>query len=438
VYGRLISLIAAQGASLILAFTLQYLLARALGISNFGQYAFFLAMFNVFGLFGKFGFDQIMLRDSRNLLQGGDTKAFHLLRRAATLHVLQVSVLCASAFAIIAWNVFDQVVPGSTRIALTAAAVALPFATVTGLRQQTVMSLGQPVRSIFPEAIGRPLLMAIAVLVMMFVFDEVLLDSVVTAFCTAVILVWLLAELIECNSVNRFAASDKAQRSTAEHSESTVRTDLVRTAFPLLIVAGAFLLASQLDVIVLGFVSTAEQTGAYAVSARVTSLVQVGLIAIQSLVASQIRVAYLRRNTAEMQNQLHRVANFAAVTGLTVCVVLYIFVDDILLLFGSDFAFAADCTRILLVYHGVNCLTGATGVTLNMTDLQGLCARSLLIAVGANAALSIPLSVSFGAEGAALATVLTMAGWNLIMSAVVYRKRGVRTWFGIESIARFR
>jgi len=160
-------------------------------------------------------------------------------------------------------------------------------------------------------------------------------------------------------------------------------------------------------------------------------LVQLGLIAAQSTSAGQIRQASMSGDMEAVQDIVNFVAKTAALIGGAIALLIYLFIDDLLLLFGSDFLSASIVTKILLIYQLTNCLTGPTGIVLNMLGLERLCAKSLLLALLANVAVSIPLAIQFGAIGAAIATTSIMIIWNIVMSAIIYRRLGLKVWLPI-------
>ena len=419
-----LGLVIAQGTGLVLAFALQIVLARLLGLTDFGQYAFFVSCFNIAVLVGKFGLDQLVLRDVRTLRENGYLLQLAALRRISVGWVSMAAALSATVLAAmmsVRASAYDLGLGG----VLPAACAVAVLAALTALNAQALISTGRVLLGFCPDAVGRPLLMLMLFGVLWWIEVGVDLAGALLLFAAAVTMVWLFSELAGRKFV--WSASPKTHQAGGDTRLSW--REVISESFPMLLVAASFLLATQTDILVLGVVSSPEQVATYSVASRLAMLAQLGLVASQSALASQIRKAFSDGNQVALQQHLDTVV-YAAMAFAGVAVVVILVSSDVLLgMFGNDFAGAGIPLQILLVYQLINCATGATGVLLNMTGLQRECAKSLAFAVALNFALSVPLAMKFGAIGAAAATVATMSFWNIAMTYYVFRRRAARTWF---------
>jgi O-antigen/teichoic acid export membrane protein len=133
-----------------------------------------------------------------------------------------------------------------------------------------------------------------------------------------------------------------------------------------------------------------------------------------------------RGQRAELQ-QLVRVAArliFAATLAFTLVVVAL--GREILDLFGPEFRAGYIALLILCAGSLVNALAGPVGSLMTMTGQQSTAAVILAVNAAANLVLSAILIPRYGVEGAAVATAVTTAGWNLGMAVAAWKRLGLR------------
>jgi len=200
----------------------------------------------------------------------------------------------------------------------------------------------------------------------------------------------------------------------------------LRVAAPLMLFNALFVIQERSDVLLVGSLAGAEQAGLYAAASRIASVILFGLTAINAWAAPLIADLYARQDRAGLQRLVRLAAQGIFVSTLPIALGVLVFGVEILSLFGPDFPRAYRALVILAGSQLVNALVGPVGMLMTMTGRQALAARIL----GAHAFLMVALNVllipRLGLEGAAIATGVTRASWNLVMAVAVWRTLRLR------------
>ena len=82
-------------------------------------------------------------------------------------------------------------------------------------------------------------------------------------------------------------------------------------------------------------------------------------------------------------------------------------------LFGEEFKQAYVVLNIVVITYLVGAVFGPTGAMFNMTNNQKYFSRVILIALIINLVLNLLLIPIYALEGAAIASLVSMAFWNV-------------------------
>ncbi|MEM1170489.1 MAG: polysaccharide biosynthesis C-terminal domain-containing protein, partial [Cyanobacteria bacterium P01_H01_bin.35] len=130
---------------------------------------------------------------------------------------------------------------------------------------------------------------------------------------------------------------------------------------------------------------------------------------------------YVQGDRQELQKLVFKVTVWISWFSLAVASILIIFAQPIMGLFGSDFVVGHWQLKILVLGQLVSALCGSVGTLLIMTGHQNqavfISGYTALINIVLNGVL-VPI---FGAIGAAIATSLTIAMWNIWLSFLVIK-----------------
>ena len=403
-----------RGSSFLLILVASLLLARYLGLREFGIYSEALAWGSVIAVFGTLGLDRFAVRE---VSASAATSSWSVMRglirylpQFALAFSLLVLLLATSLLFVFRDPEDDEIV--TFVVAVTMA----PLMSLSVIRQGMLQGLGRVVISCLPEDIIRPGLF-ILVLIVAFGFFGMDPDSGLAMGFQAGAL--LTSFLVGIYLLRRYVP-----RETYESEPMSLSLDHVRDALPIGLYAMANILLMQAGIVLLGLTSDPSQVALFATSFKVA--VGVGLAeyainnAYQPMVSSKLAVG----DIASVERLAPRAAAASLVLTLPLALVVFVFADPILSLFGNGFDAAETTLRVLAASYVISQIFGQNGALLTMSRNVKPLIGGTVFALALNVVLNLTLTPEVGAEGAALAWLITLTAWNLVLGMQVRRHLG--------------
>ena len=205
--------------------------------------------------------------------------------------------------------------------------------------------------------------------------------------------------------------------------------DMVLDSYPMMISSAIVMIMGWSDVFVLGFYVSEEQIGIYSIAIKLATLVSFVYNAIATILTPKIAEFYHQNKT----NQLYETVKFSSkamfVCGLPIFIIIFVFSEFILSLFGEEYIIGINVLRILLIAQLTNVLTGAVGPIMQMTGKQKRLQKYILISLICNVFLSLVLVQFYELEGVAVASAFGMMLWNVLGALYIFKTMGLKTWF---------
>ena len=196
-------------------------------------------------------------------------------------------------------------------------------------------------------------------------------------------------------------------------------------ALPLTLVSGSHIILSQTDTFMIGTTLNAKQVGIYSAALKTSAWVPFILMAVNAIKAPLIASLYAQGDLRGLQQLVSIIARWMFYPSLVTAIGLIGFAEPVLQLFGSEFIAAKGALIILIVGQLVNVGSGSVGYLMMMTGHQNQAARVMLITALINVILNW-MGINFlGIIGAALATTFSMSLWNVWLYTLVVKKIGV-------------
>ncbi|SHH85510.1 oligosaccharide flippase family protein [Cognatishimia maritima] len=394
------------------SFALTMLLGRLLGPDGFGAYVFALGLVSIAVLFTTFGFQHLAVRTLPQMLvrKAQDEASGFILGTFLAVSVLSVTV-CALAI----WNVpllaQDTVVQGT----VAAAAGLLLVRSLNLMRTGVLQGLGRPIAGHLPDRLIEPSVLLIAVLVWVYVTSDI--SPRTAMFLTAG--ASLLSLLIGLHSLRR------AIRSIWHPPDFSKARDWVIEAGKSSVLFGAATLLGATDVIMLGYLSTPEETGLYGVAARFFLLVSLPFHAAGVRISQQAAKLHAENDLAGLETLSRGLANRMLLATLALAIPSTVAALYIEVIFGAGFSAAATPLLILVWLRVVISAAGVPGPILANTRHVGTTAMTVVAATALNIVLNGMLAPRFGANGAAAATVVSLALMTVGHSVMLRRRLGI-------------
>lgn len=402
-------------AATVLGFGVHLVVARLLGADGAGLYYLTLAIVTLATVLGRAGLDNVLLRFVAAQAAGGKWAAVSVLSRRSLRVAGAVScalaLLLVVAAAGLAGSIFLK--PGLAPPLRWMAFAAVPTSLFL-LYGELLKAVHRPGQGVFVQEAAMPL----ALLALL----PWLAGRMSVAGAGVAHLLGSIAVLAAAVFLWRRATPPLGG------GAGPVRTrELLSTAVPFLWVAVLSFVMTWTDVLILGRVADRAEVGAYAIAARIASLVAFFLVAANSVVAPRFAALHAAGRTAELDRLARRAARITALLALPAVLLFTLAPAPVLRLFGPGFPAAAPALTVLAVGQFVNVATGSVGYLLLMTGNERLMQHNMAAAAGLNIVLNAVLAPRYGALGAAWATTLSLACLNLTAAVMVYRRLAIWT-----------
>jgi len=184
------------------------------------------------------------------------------------------------------------------------------------------------------------------------------------------------------------------------------------------------------DKLMLGNMRSPEEVGIYFTAFKLSMFASIALMAVNSIAAPIFAELYGKKDMDRLRKVAHQSSKIIFLTTLPLVLGFLIFPDFLLGLFGPEFAEKGVIAFMLLSFGKlISSLSGSVGNILQMTGKQVAFMNILFIGAIVNLVLNLFLIPKFGINGAALASMISLSLWNLIMVYFVKRKFGFYTFY---------
>jgi O-antigen/teichoic acid export membrane protein len=396
-----------------LAFLSQVVLARVLGASGYGIYAYVTAWGVVLALCATLGFHTAMLRFVSAYCACEEWPLLRGVLRYGARRVSVAGLLIGAGSAGVVLALGDRLAPELARTFLVGCAI-VPVLALLHVQAAVVRGFGGVISAIAPHGVVRHgvLLPVVAI------WGLALAWPLAPHGAMALMLLATLAGLGAVGWSQRRLQPAELKSAIAADDRQEWR----KIAATLLLLAVMQALLARTDLLILGMQTDPAAVGVYAVAARTSDLVAFALTAINTMFVPQIAALYARGDRHGLQHMVTATAWWSTISALAIALPLFMLAGFVLSLFGAVFPSGALVLRLLLLGQLVNAATGSVGAVLTMTGYERHAAAVMAVAALAQIGLSVALIPRLGAEGAALANMTSLIGWNLAMAVLVWKK----------------
>ena len=205
------------------------------------------------------------------------------------------------------------------------------------------------------------------------------------------------------------------------------KKELLRTSFPMLIIAIFSFLQNNISIYFLEIYTSTDQVGIFSVSLRLASLISLFLIAVNTISAPKFSELFWSNQHKELQKVIFYSSKLIFIFSILAAAGIIIFSLSILKFFGSEFEQGRIVLIILIMGQIINSFTGSVGILLNMTGNQKLYRNIVLIIFPFNILLSFVFIPIYGILGAAIVNIVTVFLLNFFSAIIVYNKLSLLT-----------
>ncbi|MCC5940162.1 MAG: flippase [Balneolaceae bacterium] len=204
---------------------------------------------------------------------------------------------------------------------------------------------------------------------------------------------------------------------------------LFKTSLPFLFVAALFFVKGWIDTIMVGVFMTSSDVGVYTIALKLSGLLLIMVTAVNVIAAPKFSESFSANKMVKLKRSLKYPSAIIFYTTLPLFLVLILFPEEILSVFGEDFRAGKNALIILSIGCFINALCGTTGYFMQMTGNQVALQTITFGAAILGVVLNLILIPVYGLEGAALATAAGMIFWSTAGIIFVRRKYNMKTYF---------
>lgn len=398
-------------------FATAVLLARFMGVKEYGIYSYVLSWVTLLGVFANLGLSPVMVRNVAVYHQEGDWARIRGMFRFSIFAVSVASVLCALAVAAVAWLLHKD--SPEMRLALWLACLLLPLQALLMPFGSTQQGFRQVINAQIPSLLILPSIFLALVIGAHALSPETLLAGLSIVLRIAGLGTSLVAAIV----LLRFGIRS-AGRSTILPTPIYQPRTWLASAAPLVLMGSTFMINANADILMLGSITGPEAAGLYKAATRGAELLTFGLVVISVPLGPLLARLYAAGEIATLQRELSRWARVAFAPAAVLAVAFVIDGSWFLALFGSEFTGheASAALAILAAGQLIHVAAGPAGLLLLMSGHERLAAQALAVGAVLNVALNALLIPTWGVRGAAVATACSTAIFALLLVVFAFRR----------------
>jgi len=385
-------------ASAVIAYLSQVLLARWMGGSEYGVFAYVWVWVVVLGTVSSIGLNSSAMRFIPEYVARKDAA----LERGFLLWAFD--------------GLFDEIYVIPCYLAL----VCLPMFTLTDTQEGTARSYSWIDLALMPHYIIRPGLLLGFLAVAVWAGER---PSAETAVYAAIGATWLAAIgqtfVLERRLKQRVAPGPRAWRFRHWVSVST----------PIFLVVAFFMLLQNTDILVMNLYLTSLDVAMYFAATKTTSLISFIYYAITAAYAHRFASYDAAGDMEGLAEVLREAVVWTFWPSVVAAVGILIMGWPLLWLFGEEFTAAYPVMFVLVVGLLARAAVGPIDYMLSMLGQQKACAGVLGLSVAVNLGLNFLLIPEYGLMGAAVATTVATIMATFLLYRLAKRRLGLESIF---------
>lgn len=393
------------------ALLLNVLIARKFGPSMTGLFYLALTTASVAGVIGCIGLENTFLRYTSTGAAHNDWGSIKGLYQKGILISLIFSTLLTGLITIFSWmialHVFNK--PEAEIIIRIMAMTILPTVLIL-LHAELLKGIQRIAYYLLIHSICVPALSILAFLVLCVQWNMGINGVAWGHFgatCVTALMGVVLWQKITHNKMKNIVGDFQWRR-------------LLKSSLPLFWVNLMNFLMMWSSVLFLGIWGTSDAVGIYATAYRTSMLTSFILIAVNTVAAPRYAEYFSLHQMKRLEETALTSLKMMFVLALPPLIVFIIFPHWIMGIFGNEFTQGSLCLSILACGQFVNVATGSVGYILMMSGHEHLLRNAITISSISNIMLHFWLVRSYGINGAAIATAVSLSMLNLISAYFVW------------------
>lgn len=204
---------------------------------------------------------------------------------------------------------------------------------------------------------------------------------------------------------------------------------LMRTSSSMFFTTLMQLIMSWVGTLILAAYNSEADVGVYNALIRISVFTNITILAINSLAMPRFAEAFALGKLDVLKKHAKEVSRLIFITSLPIFVVLTVFPEWILSIFGKEFPGNEPALYVLLAGQFIVVFTGLPSQILNMTGRQHILRNIAVFSALVNVVACIALVPLYGIMGTCIAQFLGILTWNLLSVVSVKKQFDFFTFF---------
>jgi len=397
------------------------LLARLLGVAEFGAYSFTIALVTILALPAQAGIPTLLLRETAKAKAIKDWAAMKgiWLWTGCTVAFLGLVIIICS-FLIRSAYTFEYAKLNESIIIPLGVVMSLLVA-LGNVRGAALRGLGFVIKGQLPEEIIKPVSFLFLLSLVYMVGQDITSVVAMGLHLVAAVFAFFYGAWLLLNAKPRQINNEKPK---------ILWSKWAFTAMPLALMAGIQTFNSHIDILMLGALGTVAQVGVYKVVVSGAALTVFGLQVSNVVIAPRLASSFATNNVSDAQ----KIASYGSLISFVFTLpilLVFLFYGEWLLgfVFGEEYRHGHTALLIITVSQVVSAFFGSSISLMTMSSNERHVLTAMTTALLVNLILNTMLIPTFGIEGAAYSTAASIVIWNGYLWLVAKVKMNVDSTF---------
>lgn len=195
--------------------------------------------------------------------------------------------------------------------------------------------------------------------------------------------------------------------------------ELLSISLPMFLTESLNSILRWIDVIILGFYCSDLMIGAYNLAVRLTNIITIPLLSVNSIAVSKFRELFIAKEYLNLKRIIHQSSRMMFLLAILPCLILILLPNFTLRFFDQEYIIASWSLIILAIGQLFNVAAGSVGQLLNMTGGHKKLVLVSALSTLVNIIFNVWLIPTYGITGAAISTSIAIIVNNSISTMIV-------------------
>lgn len=400
------------------AFFLQAMLARKLGVEQYGVYSYLLSWVAIMAITSSFGFEHVNSKNVAVLKVKNKNERLVVLVFTSYICVLFVSLVCLALLTLFSNKLINVDVYKS---AFLACLFLIPLQAFIHVNIGILRGFKSQMLSVLLSDVGRPVLGCFLVYLIFQLFNDFSAATAIRLMACASLVVLSVGFY----SVYRYVKRIWVQPPWLKVFGSVIVWG--KYAIPFVLYTGVTQVERNIDILMLGRLDSLESVGIFSVVSRITTLIlliNVALGTVASPIFSELKAT---NKLNELQLYIKYVVVATTVIAIIIAGICLKFGETILLFFGEEYIAGYATLKIICIAQVVKAVAGPVLVLSVATGRQNVLLMFSVVTLVVHALLNLVLIPIYGSIGCAYAILISILVLSFGMAAHYHYKDGLNT-----------